>query len=259
MPRCHPIRTCRTRRPAALLRIAPALALVALAGCNSETMQQDPPEDPPVEITLSGTASDVRTDGTNLSSATARMVTSSAFGTSSMDNGTASFSVSAEDDGTVRAASAIERTDLEPRADGTLPGTGTATLDGTYALISARNIRADGDDVTFTASYQTGNISLTANFARQTLKGTGRHIEIDGSFAPERTAGTSFRTYPLTGTVTHNGIEGELDGRILQSAPTLVGDDAATIAEFDGRDYKRPPEPKSGASTNSATPATRLL
>lgn len=213
-------------------------AAALLAGCNTTPQMQAEPD--PVPIVLSGESADAVTTGNNLTAGTAAMITSNAYGTGVFDNGTAIFSAEAQPNGSVRVASVVERTDLEPRAAGTLPSMGSATMDGTYDMIALRNIEADGDDVTFSARRYSGDITLTADFAAQTLTGSSRHIDVNATFAAQRSAGTSFRSYPLSGTVTHAGIEGQVDGRMFESEPTLTANDAATQTEFAGREYKRP-------------------
>ena len=94
---------------------------------------------------------------------------------------------------------------------------GSATYTGQYSLAKVSGVDLVNDTPTGNAGADFGNITLTADFDRQTIIGSDGDLEIDG-----RIDGTA-----LSGDVEYEGIDGELQG--------VIGADAA-IGAFHGHD-----------------------
>lgn len=99
-----------------------------------------------------------------------------------------------------------------------LPSTGTATMSGTYEVARVTGISLSGSLLTGSAVSASGALTLTADFAGQTLTG----ISDNGLLAVNGT----FNSQDLNGSVTYRGIPGQLDG--------LVGGDQA-VGVFHGQ------------------------
>ncbi len=95
---------------------------------------------------------------------------------------------------------------------GLLPGTdtqswassGTATLTGSYEVLSISGIGLDGDQIYGFSKHDSGAITLTADFAGNTLKGTS----YDGALA----INGEMSGKDMTGNATFNGVQGDLSG-----------------------------------------------
>ncbi len=111
-------------------------------------------------------------------------------------------------------AGITETTDL-----GTLPTVDSATMTGTYRLTQLDGLTLNANDRPSAASTrsESNQITLTADFEAATLTGTQGDLSIDGTME----AGA------LSGTVTFDGLEGDLRGAV---GPTQA------VGAFDGAD-----------------------
>lgn len=83
---------------------------------------------------------------------------------------------------------------------------GTASYTGVYALAYMQNVKSILTVVSGSPGYDSGNITLTANFDAGTITGNSGHLNVDGTFVGQN----------LGGSVEYNGVEGELGGLIGQ-------------------------------------------
>lgn len=84
------------------------------------------------------------------------------------------------------------------------PSAGTATMSGQYELVKVSGIDLNNSYISGFTSFERGNLTLTANFAGNTLNGTSNNglLIVNG-----RTTGQT-----LGGGVTYNGVSGALQG-----------------------------------------------
>lgn len=105
---------------------------------------------------------------------------------------------------------------LLPGSTVTAPPTGSASYSGTYNLVTVSGISMDNDSIGgFTRGYS-GDLTLLANFANgNVVSAPGSALTVDGTATGRN----------LSGTVTFEGVEGDLRG--------LIGGDNA-IGAFHG-------------------------
>lgn len=94
---------------------------------------------------------------------------------------------------------------LLPNTTVTNPPSGTASYNGTYNLIEINNINISGGEIRGTPALRSEPLTLIANFANDKLVDDGgSDLQVNGTVN-----GTD-----IGGTVTYNGVQGNLDGLI---------------------------------------------
>lgn len=177
------------------------LAAFGLSGC----LEPDQTSSGFRSVSASGTVSGVSSTSTN--------VRSGSDFSSVTSNGYAYAAGAVKDEGFQAYAGIASGASVSPP-----PVTGSATLTGTFEVATVTTIFKNGDNLNGFSSFDSGPLSLSANFDAKTLTGTGsgtRELEINGTFSGDKLSGTAIYndvSGPLTGLIGSNEAIGVFHG-----------------------------------------------